>query len=318
MVEDADIARKMRVILIREDLIPKGTAPWRIFDFEWNVYSLRAQTQMVKDHIMALGGVDDADVSIIIPKDTLFTENQNPVSASVIIFPTPGSDITKSRKKIEGIQKIVKFAVEGLKDENIVIVDQTGLVINDFEYLKEIDEQNRIERRQKFIQKMEGEYRAKILEHFQSTFSPDRIRNLDVKFEIDWSNIASLKIARKTVFVNIDGIWRIKYNEKGKPVLLADGSIEREYIPIPPQDLHAIKSLIQDIIGYNELKGDSVTVTNIAFDRVNEFKIEDSKYFRQEIFKYIFLLIIPLMIIILIVIIIKKNIMGAKGTKSSN
>jgi flagellar biosynthesis/type III secretory pathway M-ring protein FliF/YscJ len=162
------------------------------------------------------------------------------------------------------------------------------------------DEQNNLQ--------LENKYKKLIMTALSEVLGSDRIHDIYVKIVIDLSNIASSQIARITVSVNIDGRWEIKYNEKGKPVLLADGVIEREYIPISPQDLHNINLLIQDIIGYDELRGDSITVLNIAFDRVNEFKIEDSKYFRQEKFKYILLLIIPLIIIILVVIIIKKNV----------
>jgi flagellar biosynthesis/type III secretory pathway M-ring protein FliF/YscJ len=156
-----------------------------------------------------------------------------------------------------------------------------------------------------FQKKIENEYKERIMTALSGVFCSDRSHVIFINCAIDF---AILRIDRITVSVNIDGNWIIKYNEKGKPVLLADGSIEREYIPIPPQVLRVIKLLIQDSIGYNVIRGDSVTVSNIAFDRVNEFIIEDSKYFRQEKIKYIFLLIIPLMIIISVVIIIKKKI----------
>jgi len=92
----------------------------------------RALTQMVKDHVKALDGVDDANVVIVIHEDSLDIQDQVTVSASVIITPTPGSDITRNRKKIEDIQKILRFDVEGLKDEYIVIADQNCMILNDF------------------------------------------------------------------------------------------------------------------------------------------------------------------------------------------
>jgi flagellar biosynthesis/type III secretory pathway M-ring protein FliF/YscJ len=74
----------------------------------------------ITDHIKALNDVDNANVIIV-------------VSASVIITPKPGSDIATNRKKIEGIQKLIKLGVDGLKDENIVISDQNGSILNNFE-----------------------------------------------------------------------------------------------------------------------------------------------------------------------------------------
>jgi len=146
-VEDKRTAQRAISILTREDLIPVNMDPWAIFDierwtitdFERNVNLRRAITQTVTEHIKALEDVDNANVTIVVPEDRLFASEQNPVSASVVITPRPGSDIIQNRKKIEGIQKLLKFAVEGLKDENIVITDTTGLVLNDFAGLAEWD-----------------------------------------------------------------------------------------------------------------------------------------------------------------------------------
>ena len=55
-----------------------------------------------------------------------------PVLANVIITPTPGSDITTNRKAIEGIQRLVRLAANVLQDENIVITDNRGNILNAF------------------------------------------------------------------------------------------------------------------------------------------------------------------------------------------
>ncbi|MDR1143240.1 MAG: flagellar M-ring protein FliF [Spirochaetaceae bacterium] len=381
MVRDEATAKKMRGILIREDLIPRNTDPWSIFDrerwtitdFERNINFLRAQTQMVEDHIKALEGVDDAVVNIVIPKDTLFLQDQNPVTASVTLIPTPGSDIGENRKKIEGIQKILQYAVEGLKDENIVITDQSGRELNDFEGTKDWDEQSLVERQQKYQLEMENRYRKIILASLQNTFSLDRVRDINIKFDIDWSkksisrteNLATTvksrtpglayddsvivesiplseskyeteftgtgfnpegppgvepnvmpamkdmsniqgtvkqkvdqtnysigneiteeerkpRIERATVAVNIDGEWKLKYDEKGNPVILPDKSLDREYTPVDPVVLRDAESLVQDAVGFSAARGDSVTVTNIAYDRTSQFANEDAAFFRKQ------------------------------------
>jgi flagellar M-ring protein FliF len=198
MVRDEATARKMRAILIREDLVPSGTDPWAIFDrerwtitdFERNVNLHRAITAMVTDHIKALDDVDDANVTIVQPEKELFLADQKPVTASVIIIPKPGSDIVQNRKKIEGIQKILKFAVEGLLDNNIVITDQNGLILNDFEGLAEWERLDRIERETKIVRDNEAKYRALILTSLQKIFTADRVRDLNIKIDMDMSRKA--------------------------------------------------------------------------------------------------------------------------------
>jgi flagellar M-ring protein FliF len=194
-VADENTARRVRSILVREDLVPKGIDPWAIFDKErWtardftdNVNFRRAQTQMITNHIKALDDVDNANVTIVVPDRVLFAPEQNPVTASVIITPKPGSDITTNRKKVEGIQKLLKLAIEGLKDENIVIVDYNGNVLNDFSGMAAMDRLNLIEREQKQIQQLEAKYRADILRSLQSTFTADRVRDLNIKIDMDMS-----------------------------------------------------------------------------------------------------------------------------------
>jgi flagellar M-ring protein FliF len=90
------------------------------------------------------------------------------------------------------------------------------------------------------------------------------------------------RIDRVTVSVNIDGLWKRKYDEKGKPVILPDNSIEREYVPVDPGHLKSAQSLVQNAIGFSAARGDSVTVENIPFDRTKQFSEEDAAYFRQQ------------------------------------
>jgi flagellar M-ring protein FliF len=398
-VPDESTARRMRALLIREDLIPSGTDPWAIFDrerwtitdFERNVNLQRAIRQMITDHIKAIDDVDDANVTIVAPERELFRSDQNPVTASVIITPKPGSDIVQNRKKIEGIQKILKFAVEGLSDDNIVITDQAGLILNDFTGMAAMDRLTLIEREQKIIRQQEAQYRAIVLSGLQKTFTADRVRDLNLKIAMDMSKKAidteeffpitirprtpglpyddselvqsitrsrstadttwegtgynpegpagvegqtppafkdmsnlygrmtqetnthneeinrkvtqeerSPQIDRITVSVNIDGKWKWKYDEKGNPVVLPDGTIDREYTPVPPDELRSTQLLIQSAVGYNAGRGDSVTVQNIPFDRTREFAEEDAAYFRRKQIQTTILVFLSGLVILLI------------------
>ncbi|MCL2043833.1 MAG: flagellar M-ring protein FliF [Treponema sp.] len=379
-VPDEATARRMRAILIRENLIPSNVDPWAIFDrerwsttdFERNVNFRRAQTRMIIDHIRAIDDIDDVDVVFDIPERELFAADQRQTKASVIITPKPNSDITTNRRKLEGIHKLLTYAIPGLTDDNIVITDHNGNILNDFTGLAALDRLNIIEREQKQIQQLETRYRAQVLQALQHTFSSDRVRDLNIKIDMDMSpnfeemeeffpfvlrprtpglayddseilpsvprsrstsetvwrgtgfnpegppghegqmppafrdmqNLhgemnqnthvqneeinrrvtqteRSPQIDRVTVSVNIDGRWRWVYDEKGSPVVLPDGTIDREYTPVPQEQLRAATTLIQNAIGYNAARGDSVTVQNIPFDRTREHAEEDAAFFRK-------------------------------------
>jgi len=140
-VADEVIARRMRVMFIVEDLIPSGIDSWKIFDkerwtitdFERNINFRRERIEMITDHIKVIEGIDDVYVIVIQPERTLFRADQKPIIANVIITPKSESDIFNNRKKIEGIQKILKFAIDGLDDENIVIATRYGFILNNIE-----------------------------------------------------------------------------------------------------------------------------------------------------------------------------------------
>ena len=194
-VKDDATARKMRAILVREDLVPGNVDPWHLFDterwtstdFERNVNLQRSITNQIKQHIEALDEVDVANVVLSMPEKTLFQEDQNPVTASVIIYPKPGSDITENKKKIQGIQKILLKAIPGLKEENVTIADASGVILNDFEGMKDIERIDVIAKEQKLIQTLETQYRAKILTALQYIFTDDRVKDLNIKIDMDMS-----------------------------------------------------------------------------------------------------------------------------------
>jgi flagellar M-ring protein FliF len=380
-VKDQETRSRAVSVLLREDLIPKGTSLWDVFsvdrftttDFERNVNLRRAIIQEVTRHIESIDAVDRANVVIEIPEDKLFAQDQKPVTASVILYPKPGSDIANNRKQLEGIQKIIKFAVSGLLDENIVITDQNGIVLNDFAGLADLDRLELTKREQLLIQRQEAYYRAAVLRALQQIYTADRVRDLNIKIDMDMSKKAvetvehfpftlkpdnpltpyddssispsvrlsterksyeyqgtgfnpegpagmegqtapaykdlqnmvgkatetyvienealnkrntveesSPKMDRVTVSVNIDGVWKWKYNDKGTPELKPDGGIEREYESIAQPELDSAAALIRDAIGYDRMRGDSVTVRNIQFDRSAQFKAEDAEFLRAQ------------------------------------
>lgn len=198
-VQDKKTARRVSSILMREDLIPTGTDPWEFFkterwattDFERNVNLRRSIIKEVTQHIKALDDVDDASLSVVMPNKQLFKADEKPVTASVILFPKPGSDLSTNKKKIEGIQKLVMFAIEGLTNENITISDNKGNILNDFAGMADFDRLSLIDKQQKIIQRYETQYEAKILNTLQRIYGTDRVRDLNIKIEMDMSEVSA-------------------------------------------------------------------------------------------------------------------------------
>ena len=135
LVKNEEIARRIRTILIMDDLVPPGLDPWSVFnrgrwtitDFIRDVNFRRNQERMIIEHLKTINDIEDISLAIAWPDYSILHER--PVTASVSIKPKPGSDITLSpqnRLKIEGIKRIVMYAIPLLTSEYISITDYDG------------------------------------------------------------------------------------------------------------------------------------------------------------------------------------------------
>ncbi len=194
-VDDDATARRMRSVLVTDDLVPTNVDPWSLFDIErWttsdftnDVNLQRAITAQITNHIEAIDDIDRADVMLAMPERELFAENQQPISASVILTPKPGSDFTSDKTKIEGVQKLLMMAIAGLSAENITITDGAGIVLNDFEGLQDIERVDIIEKEQLLIKNFEAVQRKEVLDALQQIYSTDRVRDLNISIDMDMS-----------------------------------------------------------------------------------------------------------------------------------
>lgn len=126
-------------------------------------------------------------------------------------------------------------------------------------------------------------------------------------YALNEKNISGTKSpekGRRTISVNIDGIWNYPlYDENGKLKLSKTGGYEREYVPISDEELEKVTKLVQGAIGYNVQRGDSVTVTNIQFDRTDQFREEDAAYIKaQQTKKTIFFVLLGIAVVLIIFI----------------
>ncbi len=194
-VDNDSVARRMRSILVTEDLVPNNVDPWELFDVErWttndflnDVNLQRSITAQITQHLESIDDIDRADVMISMPKDELFAEDQNPISASVILTTKPGSDFTSNKKQIEGVQKLLLMSIAGLKAENITITDTSGIVLNDFEGMADIERVDIIEKEQLLIASFEEKRRKEVLSALQKIYSTDRVRDLNINIDMDMS-----------------------------------------------------------------------------------------------------------------------------------
>ena len=73
--------------------------------------------------------VDSARVSVVIPEQRLFLEQQKPSTASVLLRLRPGA--TLGQNQVKSIIHLVSHSVDGLQPEDVTVVDTSGRILSD-------------------------------------------------------------------------------------------------------------------------------------------------------------------------------------------
>ena len=98
-------------------------------DFAQKLNYQRALEGELARTINQLSAVEQSRVHVVIPKPELYTENEKPATASVVISLRPGQEL--QGEQIRGICNLVAGSVEGLKPENVTIIDTHGNILSD-------------------------------------------------------------------------------------------------------------------------------------------------------------------------------------------
>ncbi len=98
-------------------------------EFAQKVNYQRALESELARSIGRMDAVDSARVHLALPQQTLFASQQKDATASVILKLKPGKRLDSSQ--VRSIVALVSGSVEGLKTQNIAIVDVYGNVLSD-------------------------------------------------------------------------------------------------------------------------------------------------------------------------------------------
>ncbi|MBE3582921.1 MAG: flagellar M-ring protein FliF [Limnochordaceae bacterium] len=98
-------------------------------DFERRArYNWALQGELTRT-IEKLDGVEEARVHLVIPEPSVFVRSTPSPSASVFVRLTPGH--TLAPEQVRAITTLVSRSVPGLKESDVVVVDQAGQVLTD-------------------------------------------------------------------------------------------------------------------------------------------------------------------------------------------
>ncbi|MDW8002793.1 MAG: flagellar basal-body MS-ring/collar protein FliF [Deltaproteobacteria bacterium] len=131
-----DKVHEIRLTLASQNALPgSGSVGFELFDkasygmteFMQNINYRRAVQGELQRTINQMPEIAASRVHIAIPEKSLFVEKEKEPTASVLLKLRPGK--TLSREQVMGIVHLVSRSVEGLKPENVVVVDAQGKIL---------------------------------------------------------------------------------------------------------------------------------------------------------------------------------------------
>ncbi|MCB9621339.1 MAG: flagellar M-ring protein FliF, partial [Sandaracinus sp.] len=128
----ADRVHELRLTLASAGLPSGGSTGFELFDeqrfgeseFSERVKYHRALEGELQRTISHLGGVERARVHLVLPTRSVFVDDENQGTASVVLHMQPGRRV--SREQAQGIVHLVASSVRGLSEENVAVVDGDG------------------------------------------------------------------------------------------------------------------------------------------------------------------------------------------------
>lgn len=350
---------KTKILLAGEGVSLFNNVGFEIFDeadygmteFTQKVNYQRSLQGELERTIKKIQGVRSARVHLVLPEDKLFKNEKEVPKAAVNIHMKSGFEL--STVQIEGVQTLVSSAVDNLESNAVTIFDQRGVLLS-----KTNDEEvEGINVRLSQKKELEAYLLKKATGILDKVYGPGvAMVNIDVQLdyaksisktelvipsEIDKKQVV---IKSKETRVKKQGTKVDSANEKVSPELINEskdiefafgksieekqklaGSIERMTVSIlapydiEESDLESLTALVANTIGFDDARGDSISVTRVSLHKNNpdvlagdnnlvtissEQKIFQSPDLYQPIINNINLLVILLLVILIVIFLI--------------
>jgi len=324
---------ELRLRYAGQNLISSGHVGYELFDnqnmgltdFMQKVNLKRALEGELANTINQIEAVVQSRVHLAIPEAALFEEEQKKTTASVILKLKPR--VALDRMQINGIAQLVAGSVEGLKPENVIIVDTFGKVLskNDsrddeismsssqYELQKNV-EKYLSEKAQSMLDQVLGPNNAIV--RISAILNFEKISRVTEKIDPDNTVILSEEkntetSARRdtTTFSSENSITNYEFNKVKEQFESSIGEIknlsvavfvngvkqknadnETVNVPRTAEEITIITEIVKAAVGFREDRNDQISVHQLAFDQSiieQELKVIASIEKKQYIMTYV-------------------------------
>jgi flagellar M-ring protein FliF len=283
-------------------------------DFVQKVNARRALEGELQRTIEGLEEVKSARVHIVLPEPTIFLDNQKDTKASVVVRMAPGRELNK--EQIRGITFLVSSSVDGLKPQNISIIDFEGkLLSNPFggdetamSSSQNVELQQNVEKyletkADQILSGVLGSGKCKVkvsvlmdfdkAEKTMEKYDPEsrvvrseeredeNVKNAPNGDQNKEKSLTNYEIDKtiEHVVAEVGNIKRQTISVVLDGKYAADKSGKETYVPRTAQELQQVEDVVKNSLGYDLARGDQISVTNMQFD--NEFLRKEQQELRD-------------------------------------
>lgn len=300
---------EIRMSLAREGIPGKSGLGYELFDktnigmtdYVQKLNARRALEGEIQRTIEGLEEVKSARVHIVIPEPTIFLDEQKDAKASVVIKCIPGRTLNK--EQIRGITNLISSSVDGLKPQNISVVDFAGKLLSnpfgDDEFAlassRNMELQQNVERylenkSNQILSNVLGPSKAYVkiacdldfakVEQTIEKYNPESkvVRSEEridetVKNAPDGDNQKERSLTNYEIDKTVQNIVQEIGNIKRITISVAiDGRYEMDkegkstFVARSAEELQNIEDIVKNAVGYDLTRGDQITVSAIQFD----------------------------------------------------
>ena len=308
----ADKVSELRLEMAASGLPQGGGVGFEIFDtknlglteFMQQLNYQRALQGELARTINGLDEIQHSRVHIVIPKQSLFVEDQKKPTASVILKLKPGRNLKPPQ--IEGIAHLVASSIEGLNPNDVMVVDSSGKVLSkvqdesklarlsntQVEYQRNI-EKDLTARVQSMLEKVVGEGKAvvrvtadidfRVAEKTEEKYDPEEpvIRSVQRQTEKTDDGGDAESPAQKS-----DEIINYEINRTVNKVVMPVGDIKKisiaalvdgnyvkndkgveEFQPRSKKEIADLEDLVKKAVGFDQKREDQVVVTSVPLKK---------------------------------------------------
>ena len=296
-----------RLSLATDGLPHNGGVGYELFDktnfgmtdFVQKLNYQRALEGELTRTVQGLDEVEQARIHIVIPEPKLYTEERTSPTASVVLKLRGGARL--SQGQVHGVTHLVASSVEGLKPEDVTIIDTNGNVLSkghsdggvaglssDQLELQQNVETYLAHKAQSMLDEVLGPNHAVVqvnalldfekIDRTTESYDPDNqvVRSEEKNDsqgqgsanEKTTSSVVNYEISKSVEHVAnaVGGIKKLTVAVMVDGVYITDTKGNRTYSARTADELTKIRNIVKNAVGIDAKRGDELAAANVAFD----------------------------------------------------